>query len=86
MSLLGILLGGILSVLLWYEVASESHMMIVCCKPYSNYDTGAGTTTMTSNERAIFVVAGLVETFLFAASTLGFVFRSLLSVVSVSGI
>ncbi|RDB24985.1 hypothetical protein Hypma_007857 [Hypsizygus marmoreus] len=53
MSLLGIIFGGVLSIVLWFEVAS--------------------TPDMTSGERAGFVVAGLVETFLFVASILGFV-------------
>jgi len=53
MSVLGMLFAGLLSILLWFEVAS--------------------TPDMSSNERAIFVVAGLVETLLFVASVLGFV-------------
>ncbi|KAF9465082.1 hypothetical protein BDZ94DRAFT_1255258 [Collybia nuda] len=53
MSLLGILFGGTLSIVLWYEVAS--------------------TPDMTSGERAGFVIAGLVESFLLAASVLGLV-------------
>jgi len=53
MTVLGMLLAGLLSILLWFEVAS--------------------TTDMSSKERAIFIVAGLVETLLFAGSILGFV-------------
>ncbi|KAJ7462381.1 hypothetical protein B0H11DRAFT_2055469 [Mycena galericulata] len=53
MSVLGMLFAGLLSILLWFELAS--------------------TPDMSSNERAIFIVAGLVETLLFVASVLGFV-------------
>ncbi|KAJ7096247.1 hypothetical protein C8R44DRAFT_812529 [Mycena epipterygia] len=53
MTVLGMLLAGLLSILLWFEVAS--------------------TPDMSSQERAIFIIAGLVETLLFAASVLGFV-------------
>jgi len=53
MTVLGILFAGLLSILLWFEVAT--------------------TTDMSSNERAIFIVAGLVETLLLVASILGFV-------------
>ncbi|GLB37486.1 hypothetical protein LshimejAT787_0405370 [Lyophyllum shimeji] len=53
MSLFGILFGGVLSIILWFEVAS--------------------TADMTSGERAGFIIAGLVESLLFVASTLGFV-------------
>ncbi|KIK67371.1 hypothetical protein GYMLUDRAFT_37478 [Collybiopsis luxurians FD-317 M1] len=54
MSLLGILFGGLFSVLLWFEVS----------------DTSA---QMDPHERTAFILAGLVETLLFIASTLGFV-------------
>ncbi|KAK0460996.1 uncharacterized protein EV420DRAFT_1529601 [Desarmillaria tabescens] len=53
MSLLGIILPGILTIILWYEVAS--------------------TPDLTSGERAGFVLAGLLETFLCVVSILGFV-------------
>jgi len=53
MTALGMLLAGLLSILLWFEVAS--------------------TPDMSSKERTIFVIAGLVETLLFVASILGFV-------------
>ncbi|KAK0212572.1 hypothetical protein DFS33DRAFT_1377052 [Desarmillaria ectypa] len=53
MSLLGIILPGILTIILWYEVAS--------------------TPDPTSGERAGFVLAGLLETFLCVVSILGFV-------------
>ncbi|KAG7440021.1 uncharacterized protein BT62DRAFT_938446 [Guyanagaster necrorhizus] len=53
MSLLGIILSGILTIILWYEVAS--------------------TPDLTSGERAGFVLAGLLETFLCVVSILGFV-------------
>ncbi|KAJ7188159.1 hypothetical protein C8R46DRAFT_1053845 [Mycena filopes] len=53
MTVLGMLFAGLLSILLWFEVAT--------------------TTDMSSQERAIFIIAGLVETLLFVASVLGFV-------------
>ncbi|KAG6845923.1 hypothetical protein H0H87_000729 [Tephrocybe sp. NHM501043] len=53
MSLLGMIVAGALSIVLWFEVASS--------------------VDMTGGERAGFVIAGLVETFLFVASSLGFV-------------
>ncbi|KAF9012388.1 hypothetical protein BDQ17DRAFT_1343794 [Cyathus striatus] len=53
MSILGILVAGVLSLILWFEVAT--------------------TPDMSSGEKAAFVIAGLVETFLFAASIFGFV-------------
>ncbi|KAJ7178498.1 hypothetical protein C8R43DRAFT_973533 [Mycena crocata] len=53
MTTLGMLLAGLLSILLWFEVASS--------------------TDMSSRERAIFIVAGLVETLLFVVSIIGFV-------------
>ncbi|KAJ7680399.1 hypothetical protein DFH06DRAFT_1162931 [Mycena polygramma] len=53
MTVLGMLFAGLLSILLWFEVAT--------------------TTDMSSKERSIFILAGLVETLLFVASVLGFV-------------
>ncbi|KAJ7703122.1 hypothetical protein B0H17DRAFT_1041853 [Mycena rosella] len=53
MTVLGMLFAGLLSILLWFEVAS--------------------TPDMSSSERTIFIIAGLVETLLFAVSVLGFV-------------
>lgn len=53
MTVLGMLFAGLLSILLWFEVAS--------------------TPDMSSSERAIFIVAGLVESLLFVVSVLGFV-------------
>lgn len=53
MSFLGIIFGGVLSIVLWFEVSS--------------------TVDMTSGDHAVFVIAGLVESFLFVASILGFV-------------
>jgi len=53
MTTLGMLFAGLLSILLWFEVAT--------------------TTDMSSEERTIFIIAGLVETLLFVASVLGFV-------------
>jgi len=52
MSFLGILLSGVLSIALWFEV--------------SNPDVA-------SEDRAPFIIAGLLQTFLFVASILGFV-------------
>ncbi|RXW25601.1 hypothetical protein EST38_g271 [Candolleomyces aberdarensis] len=54
MSAIGILVAGLLSIVLWFQVSAP-----------------AG--SMTTGERAAFVVAGLVETILFLASILGFV-------------
>jgi hypothetical protein len=68
MSLLGTLFGGVLSIVLWFEVASEFHSSILQCV---RNDRFTGTADMTSGERAGFVVAGLVETLLFIASVLG---------------
>jgi len=53
MAVLGMLVAGTLSVILWFEVARSPDL--------------------SRGERAAFVVAGLVETFLFLASLLGFV-------------
>ncbi|KAJ7346700.1 hypothetical protein DFH08DRAFT_869057 [Mycena albidolilacea] len=53
MTALGMLLAGLLTILLWFEVAT--------------------TTDMSSKERTIFILAGLVETLFFVASILGFV-------------
>ncbi|KAJ6586997.1 hypothetical protein DFH09DRAFT_910218 [Mycena vulgaris] len=53
MTVLGMLFAGLLSILLWFEVAS--------------------TPDMSSSERTIFIIAGLVESLLFVVSILGFV-------------
>ncbi|KAI5118874.1 hypothetical protein M0805_003549 [Coniferiporia weirii] len=53
LSLFTILLGGLLMVIIWFEVST-------------NY-------FMSNGEKAAFIVAGLVETFLFIASVLGFI-------------
>ncbi|KAJ2931484.1 hypothetical protein H1R20_g5627, partial [Candolleomyces eurysporus] len=54
MSAIGILVAGLLSIVLWFQVSAPA-------------------ASMTTGERAAFVVAGLVETILFLASILGFV-------------
>ncbi|KAK0226197.1 hypothetical protein IW262DRAFT_1294438 [Armillaria fumosa] len=59
MSLLGIILSGILTIVLWYEVAITEPLK--------------GTPDLTSGERTGFVLAGLLETFLCVVSILGFV-------------
>lgn len=72
MSLLGIVVAGVLSIVLWFEVASQFclSLLVDARNDLINGDA-LGTPDMTSTERAGFILAGLVETLLFVASSLG---------------
>lgn len=72
MAVLGMFFAGILSLVLWYEVASMLSARLSLCVGVQTF-CGLGATGMTSGEKAGFILAGLVETFLFAASIFGYV-------------
>lgn len=67
MSVLGILFGGVLSIVLWF-VASEFSQAL---NSNSLLILMTGNWDMASGNKAGFVIVGLVETFLLVASVLG---------------
>ncbi|KAJ7497368.1 hypothetical protein FB451DRAFT_229139 [Mycena latifolia] len=71
MSVLGMLFAGLLSILLWFEVASQLLHLLAFIQ--LDLFLLTGTPDMSSSERTIFIITALVETLLFVASVLGFV-------------
>lgn len=69
MAVLGIVFSAVLSIALWYEVSGEHSIPFLPWRRLMKQS--AVNHKMTSGIKAAFVIGGLVETFLFAASIFG---------------
>jgi hypothetical protein len=72
MTFLTLVLSALLSIIIWFEVSSALRSIPVIDMALIPFPLTA-TTSLSSGERAAFIVAGVIESLLLIASILGFV-------------
>lgn len=74
MALLGFLLSGALSIILWFEVTSMASLFTKLSQRMTFY-LSQGADELTGKERGAFVGGAIVETLFFLISSVGYVLR-----------
>ena len=76
MALLGFLLSGTLSIILWFEVTSMASLCTLLSQRVTFY-LSQGADGLTSKERGAFIGGAIVETLFFLISSVGYVLRGI---------